>query len=222
VSGQKQSGETPTDAAEPPVTWTRSDRAASVPSSPVPVPASAPPLFAAAYGSIRRPPGSSRRAAIGRLPRRPGSIEAQASERAPEPHGAKGKKNYSRIFFLRCCCARLQLPRGCFLATPLLPACLHWRLAPSTRSRRGGLLRGEGWGLGIGSSQWWWGGVFRSALEPRAAGDSERNGRTRGFARATATATARRCWSNSNSYVNFSSLNHRFKKLLNGFWSKKM
>jgi hypothetical protein len=28
--------------------------------------------------------------------------------------------------------------------------------------------------------------------------------------------------SNSNSYVNFSSLNHRFKKLLNGNWSKKM
>jgi hypothetical protein len=28
--------------------------------------------------------------------------------------------------------------------------------------------------------------------------------------------------SNSNSYVNFSSLNYRFKKLLNGFWSKKM
>jgi hypothetical protein len=27
--------------------------------------------------------------------------------------------------------------------------------------------------------------------------------------------------SNSNSYVNFSSLNYRFKKLLNGFWSKK-
>ena len=28
--------------------------------------------------------------------------------------------------------------------------------------------------------------------------------------------------SNSKSYANFSSLNHRFKKLLNGFWSKKM
>jgi hypothetical protein len=28
--------------------------------------------------------------------------------------------------------------------------------------------------------------------------------------------------SNSNSYVNFSSLNHRFKKLLNNFGSKKM
>jgi hypothetical protein len=28
--------------------------------------------------------------------------------------------------------------------------------------------------------------------------------------------------SNSNSYVNFNSLNHRFKKLLNNFGSKKM
>jgi hypothetical protein len=36
------------------------------------------------------------------------------------------------------------------------------------------------------------------------------------------TALQLRPKSNSNSYVNFSSLNHRFKKLLNNFGSKKM
>jgi hypothetical protein len=105
-----------------------------------------------------------------RAPASPTGLDRSSGERASTgtSRSQREEKLFQKFF------SALLL---CSLAAPsrLLPgdsssACLHWRLAPSTRSRRGGLLRGEGWGLGIGSSQWWWGGVFRSALEPPCRG----------------------------------------------------
>lgn len=98
----------------------------------------------------------------------------QASERASTGTSRsqpKGRKIIPEIFS----CAAAVIPRGSFLATPL-----HSRLALRTRSRRGGLLRGEG--CGTGSGQCCGGGVspVRRWSRPRPVrpgGDSERNGR---------------------------------------------
>jgi hypothetical protein len=127
--------------------------------------------------------------------RRPtyGSIEAQASEQAQEPHGAKGKKKLFQNFFFSAPlqCSSL-LPRG--LAQP---ACTHG--SPLVRGRVAvAFCRERDWGdagtwdrewsVLMGLSVWRW-----SAPYP---GD---NGRKRGFARATTAATMRRCFTGTST-----------------------
>jgi hypothetical protein len=141
-----------------------------------PVPASAPPPFAAAYGSIRRH-GPRRK-----LPERgrSGACLADRDARskllqASDPHGAEP----ALLLLLQCCSlAAPLLPRAPVPSWRLLPlfslrACT--RGSPSVRGRVAVAFCGERDGIGSGQCcavlwWWWWGFPVRRGAAPCARG----------------------------------------------------